>query len=163
DGAAGAALAAGAAALRGRQRGQGAHPARQGGRARDRRARPRLPHARGRPADPRRHRRHRGRLLPGPGAHRFPARVARGRHAAGGRLGPAVSSYRPLVVYRRRYVGLLVLGGGLALVVASMEGAIAWLVKPAMDGIFIKRDTVMLKVIPLLLLGAYLVKAMARY
>jgi subfamily B ATP-binding cassette protein MsbA len=75
----------------------------------------------------------------------------------------AIGIYRRLFVYLRRYLGLLVVGGVLALVVAGMEGAIAWLVKPAMDDIFIKRDTVMLTVIPLLLLGAYVVKAMARY
>src|SRR3989442_9996478 len=44
-----------------------------------------------------------------------------------------------------------------------MEGAIAWLVKPAMDDIFIRRDQTMLRVIPLLLLGAYLFKGGARY
>ena len=75
----------------------------------------------------------------------------------------AFGIYRRLFVYLRPYVGVLVLGSALALVVAAMEGAIAWLVKPAMDEIFIKRDLVMLKVIPLLLLGAYLVKGVARY
>jgi subfamily B ATP-binding cassette protein MsbA len=48
-------------------------------------------------------------------------------------------------------------------VVAAMEGAIAWLVKPAMDGIFIRRDVAMLTLIPLLLFGAYVVKGVARY
>src|SRR5436190_10907720 len=46
---------------------------------------------------------------------------------------------------------------------AAMEGAIAWLVKPAMDDIFIKRDLTMLRVLPLLLFGAYLLKGAARY
>jgi subfamily B ATP-binding cassette protein MsbA len=58
---------------------------------------------------------------------------------------------------------MLALGGLLALVVAAMDGAIAWLVKPAMDDIFIKRNLVMLKIIPLLLLAAYAVKGVARY
>ena len=75
----------------------------------------------------------------------------------------ALGIYRRLFVYLRPYVGVLVVGASLALVVAAMEGAIAWLVKPAMDEIFIKRDLFMLKVIPLLLLGAYLVKGFARY
>ena len=43
-----------------------------------------------------------------------------------------------------------------------MEGAIAWLVKPAMDDIFIRRDVLMLKLIPLLLLGAYLAQGVRR-
>ena len=78
-------------------------------------------------------------------------------------IAAAFGIYRRLFVYLRPYVGLLVIGSALALVVAAMEGAIAWLVKPAMDEIFIKRDLVMLKVIPLLLLGAYIVKGVARY
>ena len=46
--------------------------------------------------------------------------------------------YRPLFVYLRPHVSILVLGGVLALVVSAMDGAIAWLVKPAMDDVFIK-------------------------
>jgi len=68
-----------------------------------------------------------------------------------------------LLRYLRPYWAWLVLGGGLALVVAAMDGAIAWLVKPAMDDIFLRRDLLMLKLIPLAILGAYLVKAAGRY
>jgi subfamily B ATP-binding cassette protein MsbA len=71
--------------------------------------------------------------------------------------------YRRLFTYLRPYVPTLVVGGVLALVVAAMEGAIAWLVKPAMDDIFIKRDVAMLRLIPLLLLAAYVVKGGARF
>ena len=71
--------------------------------------------------------------------------------------------YRRLLGYVRPYVGVLVIGGVLAVVVAAMEGAVAWLVKPAMDDIFLKRDLVALRVIPLALLGAYLLKGLARY
>jgi ATP-binding cassette, subfamily B, bacterial MsbA len=75
----------------------------------------------------------------------------------------ALAVYRRLLPLMRPYLPLLIVGGVLALVVASMEGAIAWLVKPAMDDIFIRRDQTMLRVIPLLLLSAYLVKGVARY
>src|SRR5262245_6128247 len=44
-----------------------------------------------------------------------------------------------------------------------MEGAIAWLVKPAMDEIFVRRDLFMLKLIPLAVVGAYVVKGAASY
>jgi subfamily B ATP-binding cassette protein MsbA len=71
--------------------------------------------------------------------------------------------YRRLFVYVRPYVPLLIVGGMLALVVAAMEGAVAWLVKPAMDDIFLKRDLVALRLVPLLLLGAYVAKGLARY
>ncbi len=74
-------------------------------------------------------------------------------------LGP----YRRLLPYIRPHLGVLVLGGVLAVVVAGMDGAIAWLVKPAMDDIFIRRDLLMLQLIPLALLGAYVVKGVARY
>src|SRR5438445_302021 len=83
--------------------------------------------------------------------------------AARRRMSGATALYRRLFVYLRPHVGALCLGTALAIVVAAMEGAIAWLVKPAMDDIFIRRDLTMLKVIPLLFLGAYLLKGAARY
>ena len=74
-----------------------------------------------------------------------------------------IAPYRRLFVYLRPHVRVLVLGGLFALVVAAMDGAIAWLVKPAMDDIFIKRDVAMLKLIPVALLAAYVVKGGARF
>jgi subfamily B ATP-binding cassette protein MsbA len=71
--------------------------------------------------------------------------------------------YRRLFAYVRPYLPTLVIGGLLALVVAAMEGAVAWLVKPAMDDIFLRRDLAALRVVPVLLLGAYLMKGLARY
>jgi ATP-binding cassette, subfamily B, bacterial MsbA len=75
----------------------------------------------------------------------------------------AVAVYRRLLPFMRPYVPVLLVGTLLALIVASMEGAIAWLVKPAMDDIFIRRDEAMLRLLPVLLLGAYLVKGGCRY
>jgi subfamily B ATP-binding cassette protein MsbA len=74
-------------------------------------------------------------------------------------LGP----YRRLAPYVRPHLSMLTVGGLLALVVSAMDGAIAWLVKPAMDEIFIKRDVFMLRLVPAALLGVYLVKGVARY
>ena len=65
--------------------------------------------------------------------------------------------------YLRPHWPALALGTVLALVVSSCEGLIAWLVKPAMDDIFLKRDLVMLKLLPLALLATYLVKGSARF
>src|SRR5262249_49160684 len=65
--------------------------------------------------------------------------------------------------FLRPYLHWLVIGSSLALVVSSAEGFIAWLVKPALDEIFLKRDVAMLRLIPLMLLGAYLVKGIGRY
>ena len=68
-----------------------------------------------------------------------------------------------LTPYVRPYWFLLLIGMGLAVVVSGTEGAIAYLVKPAMDDIFLKRDLVMLRLVPLALLGVYLLKGAARY
>ena len=51
----------------------------------------------------------------------------------------------------------------LALMVAGAGGLIAWLVKPVMDDIFVKRDLLMLKLIPLIVLGGYVLKGLASY
>ena len=75
----------------------------------------------------------------------------------------AFAVYRRLLPLMRPHLPVLLVGALLAIVVAAMEGAIAWLVKPAMDDIFIRRDATMLRVIPLLLLGAYLAKGAGRY
>jgi subfamily B ATP-binding cassette protein MsbA len=71
--------------------------------------------------------------------------------------------YRRLLGYLRPHAAALVVGTVLAVVVAAMEGSIAWLVKPAMDDVFIRRDVAMLKLVPLLFLGAYIGKGLARY
>jgi len=68
-----------------------------------------------------------------------------------------------LLPYLKPYWPTLAAGTALALLVSGTEGLIAWLVKPAMDEIFIKRDLVMLKLIPLALLGAYLLKGLGRF
>ena len=68
-----------------------------------------------------------------------------------------------LVPYLKPYWRLLVIGGAFALVVAATEGMTAWLVKPAMDDIFLKRDVLMLKLLPLALLGVYLLKGGGRF
>ncbi|OGK79513.1 MAG: hypothetical protein A2X52_00725 [Candidatus Rokubacteria bacterium GWC2_70_16] len=68
-----------------------------------------------------------------------------------------------LAPYLKPYWPILVVGTVLALLVSAAEGLIAWLVKPAMDDIFLKRDLVMLKLLPLALLGAYLLKGAGRF
>ena len=68
-----------------------------------------------------------------------------------------------LLPHLKPYWFVLVVGATMALVVSAAEGFIAWLVKPAMDDIFLKRDLLMLKLIPLALLAAYLVKGAGRF
>jgi ATP-binding cassette, subfamily B, bacterial MsbA len=68
-----------------------------------------------------------------------------------------------LIPYLKPYWRTLVTGALLALVVSAAEGSIAWLVKPAMDGIFVRRDLLMLKLIPLAVLSAYVIKGLGRF
>ncbi len=74
-------------------------------------------------------------------------------------LGP----FRRLAVYVRPHLPQLVIGGALALIVSATEGLTAWLVKPVMDDIFIRRDAFMLKIIPVALLAVYVVRGAARF
>ena len=71
--------------------------------------------------------------------------------------------YRRLLAYLKPHWPTMVVGSLLGIVVAAMEGAIAWLVKPAMDDVFIRRDMAMVQLIPALFLGAYVAKGLARY
>jgi ATP-binding cassette, subfamily B, bacterial MsbA len=57
----------------------------------------------------------------------------------------------------------LAAGALCALVVAGAGGLIAWLVKPVMDDVFVKHDLLMLKLVPLALLGAYVLKGLGGY
>jgi subfamily B ATP-binding cassette protein MsbA len=75
----------------------------------------------------------------------------------------ALAPVRRLAPYLRPHVPSLIAGGLFAVVAGAMEGAIAWLVKPAMDEIFVRRDLFMLKVIPLAVLAAYVVKGVTSY
>ncbi len=75
----------------------------------------------------------------------------------------ALAIYARLGAYLRPYWLWLAVGGVLALLVSAMDGAIAWLVKPAMDGIFVRRDTLMLKLVPIAFLGIQVLKGLGRY
>ena len=70
---------------------------------------------------------------------------------------------RRLLRYLKPHRLTLVAGGLCALVVAAAGGLIAWLVKPVMDDVFVKHDLLMLKLVPLALLGAYVLKGLGSY
>jgi subfamily B ATP-binding cassette protein MsbA len=74
-----------------------------------------------------------------------------------------VNALKRLLPYVRPYWSWLVAGGLLAIVVSGADGLIAWLVKPAMDEIFIQRDLTMLKLLPLVILAVYVAKGLGRY
>jgi ATP-binding cassette, subfamily B, bacterial MsbA len=68
-----------------------------------------------------------------------------------------------LLAYLKSHWMRVAVGAQLASGVAAAGGLIAWLVKPAMDDIFLKRDVHMLTLIPLALLGAYILKGLGTY
>ena len=75
----------------------------------------------------------------------------------------ALLPFRRLYPYVRPHLKTMIVGGVLALIVSATEGAAAWLVKPVMDDIFIRRDVLMLQLVPLALLAVYVVKGLARF
>jgi subfamily B ATP-binding cassette protein MsbA len=68
-----------------------------------------------------------------------------------------------LIPYLRAHSRTVGAGALCALAAGALGGAIAWLVKPVMDGIFISRDVTMLKLVPLAILGVSVVKGGAAY
>jgi subfamily B ATP-binding cassette protein MsbA len=78
-------------------------------------------------------------------------------------MNPQYRLFFRLLPYLRPHVVALVVGALMALLASATEGAIAWLVKPAMDGIFVRRDVSMLKLVPLAILGAYVLKGVGRF
>src|SRR5262247_727049 len=79
---------------------------------------------------------------------------------------PVKPQYRVLLKlapYLRAHARTVAAGALCALVSGALAGAIAWLVKPVMDGIFIRRDVGMLTLIPLAILAVSIVKGAAAY
>ena len=71
--------------------------------------------------------------------------------------------YRRMLAYVRPYRGRLLLAMLFMIVVSSFRGAIAFLVKPALDDIFINKDTTRLAIIPVLVLAVYLLKGVFEF
>jgi subfamily B ATP-binding cassette protein MsbA len=74
-----------------------------------------------------------------------------------------VTVYRRMLAYVRPYTGRLILAMLFMIIFSSFRGAIAFLVKPALDDIFIKKDVTQLAIIPLLVMGAYLLKGVCEF
>ena len=71
--------------------------------------------------------------------------------------------YRRLLPYVKVYWARIVAAMGLALVISGLEAMTAWLVKPVLDDVFLKKDLFMLQILPVALIGVYAVKGSARY
>src|SRR5215475_1995559 len=71
--------------------------------------------------------------------------------------------YRRLLPYVKVYWARIVTAMGLALVISGLEAMTAWLVKPVLDDVFLKKDLFMLKILPIALVGGVAVKGSGRY
>ncbi len=71
--------------------------------------------------------------------------------------------YRRMLEYVRPHMAKLILASFFVVFVSAFQGAIAYLVKPALDDIFIKKDPSRLALIPMLVLGAYLLKGVFEF
>ncbi len=71
--------------------------------------------------------------------------------------------YRRMLTYVRPYVPRLMLAMVFMILVSSFQGAIAFLVKPALDDIFIDKDATRLALIPFLVLAVYLLKGVFEF
>jgi len=71
--------------------------------------------------------------------------------------------YARLLKYVRPYWFKLAIGISLAVVISASTGAVAWLVKPALDEIFLKKDLTMLTLLPFAILMVFFIKGVSTY
>lgn len=72
-------------------------------------------------------------------------------------------AYLRILSYLKPYWFRLVLALLMAQVVASTGGALAWLVKPVMNHIFVEKNAQMLRLLPLVVIILYFVRGIGRY
>jgi subfamily B ATP-binding cassette protein MsbA len=68
-----------------------------------------------------------------------------------------------ILQYVKPYKSRLVIAMVCMVIVASMAGAQAYMIKPLLDEIFFKKDSTMLMIVPLAILGIFLVKGLFSY
>src|SRR5210317_1169064 len=68
-----------------------------------------------------------------------------------------------ILQYVKPYKSWLAIAMVCMVIVASMAGAQAYMVKPMLDGIFFKQDRAMLKLVPLAILGIFFIKGFFNY
>ncbi|MCD6281398.1 MAG: lipid A export permease/ATP-binding protein MsbA [Deltaproteobacteria bacterium] len=74
-----------------------------------------------------------------------------------------IAIYKRLLAYLRPYWIKLVIATLLMLVISGCQALLALLVKPVLDDIFIAKDAGMLKIIPLAVVGIFLVRGICDY
>jgi subfamily B ATP-binding cassette protein MsbA len=71
--------------------------------------------------------------------------------------------YRRLLQYAKPYWGRIVVAMVLALAISGLEGATAWLVKPLLDDVFLRKDLFMLRILPFAFIAVFFLKESARF
>ncbi|MBI5212620.1 MAG: ABC transporter ATP-binding protein [Nitrospirae bacterium] len=66
--------------------------------------------------------------------------------------------FKRMVFLVRPYWGRIAVAAVMSLLISGMNGGLAWLVKPALDGIFLKKDATLLKLLPFAILALYLLR-----
>ncbi len=66
--------------------------------------------------------------------------------------------FKRILLLVKPYWGRVALSAVISLLISGMNGGLAWLVKPALDGIFVKRDVVLLTILPFAILALYLLR-----
>lgn len=74
-----------------------------------------------------------------------------------------ISVYRRLLAYVGPYMPKLSVAMVFMVIVGVLQGTQAWLVKPVLDYIFIEKDLVMLWVLPLTVVGLFIIKGIFDY
>jgi subfamily B ATP-binding cassette protein MsbA len=69
-----------------------------------------------------------------------------------------VATIKKIMLLIKPYWRRIVISGILSIIVSGMSGGIAWLVKPALDGIFLQKDKRLLAFLPLAVLVLYVLK-----
>jgi subfamily B ATP-binding cassette protein MsbA len=71
--------------------------------------------------------------------------------------------YRRLLQYGKPYWRRVTMAMTLALAISGLEGATAWLVKPLLDDVFLRKDLFMLEILPFAFIAVFFLKESARF
>lgn len=66
--------------------------------------------------------------------------------------------FKRILLLIKPYWGRIALAAVISLLISGMNGGLAWLVKPALDGIFVKKDVTFLTLLPFAILALYLLR-----
>lgn len=66
--------------------------------------------------------------------------------------------FKRILLLVKPYWGRIALAAIMSLLISGLNGGLAWLVKPALDGIFLKKDATLLTLLPFAILSLYLMR-----